>query len=473
MRSCRRRIPGAHSRAKMAETCAHCHADRALIEKTEDPEFPRPPALPKSVHGLAWRPEAGGDVQQLPHSHQILRANDPTSTVYREEHPQDVRELSRPGGQDLPGSIHGTAMRQGFTRSPVCTDCTGSTPSPGSGPEFPGRVTQVTKTCASCHQALEITRKYGFRVTGWRRTRTVSTVSGGARREPTAANCSSWPRLSTTSGPPRIKSSISKNNLAAPAEVPIRATENFAKGAVPRAVTQKARRSSTMARLLLLLILGTIRRYGSHNGLDFLRSCGGIPPAGRRIRHHGDAYAAPVAERRGSTSDVGLRALAARSLTRASITLVYTALPEVPESWPFAGWRSWRKAPLRALIHRGAAVSHDRGLRSFICSICPRRRGAGSWSNLPRVSDIQEVTQNIGYLLGLRAARGFDPSATSRRPSTGVVGLGDHEATGLAPLVRNRYPSSSSPSGPRVATVIHLTTKPGWRPWHPVWHFTL
>ncbi len=405
--------PGAPtSRAKMAETCARCHADRALIEKRRIPIPQAFQLYQKSVHGLAvaaGKPAA--TCNNCHNSHQILRANDPTSTVYRENIPKMCGSCHGQEAKVYLESIHGTAMRQGFTRSPVCTDCHGEHSISGvQDPNSRVSVTQVTKTCASCHQALEINEKYGLssnRVTTYQDSFHGLAARGGNL---TAANCSSCHGFHDVRPSSDPKSSISKNNLAATCgKCHPGATENFARGAVHVAVTQKDAPILYYARAFyLLLILGTIGGMVAHNGLDFLKKL-------RREYHRrgggaaitADAYAAPVAETprfylRMSVFERWQHVL----LTLSFITLVYTGFAlKFPESWPFAWLAALEKGSAwRALIHRGAAVVLIAACVLHLFYLPTRRGRRFLVDMLPRASDIQEVMQNIGYLLGLRAA---------------------------------------------------------------------
>ncbi|HEX7513443.1 MAG TPA: cytochrome c3 family protein, partial [Candidatus Methylomirabilis sp.] len=400
--------PGAPtSRAKMAETCARCHADRALIEKRKIPIPYAFQLYQKSVHGLAvaaGKPAA--TCNNCHASHQILRANDAKSTVYRENIPKTCGSCHGQETKVYLESIHGTAMRRGFIKSPVCTDCHGEHSISGvQDPDSRVSVAQVTKTCSSCHQALEITEKYGL--SGNRVATYQDSFHGLAARggNLTAANCSSCHGFHDVRPSSDPKSSISRNNLAATCgKCHPGASENFARGAVHVAVTQKDAPILFYIRMFYLaMIVGTIGGMLGHNGLDFLK----------KLRRHLRSWEGGAILRSAHDGEAGRSFLRMSVLERIQhallalsfITLVYTGFAlKFPESWPFAWLAALEKGSAwRALIHRGAAVAMIAACVLHLFYLPTRRGRRFLIDMLPRVSDIREATQNIGYLLGLRA----------------------------------------------------------------------
>ncbi|MEI8188438.1 MAG: cytochrome b/b6 domain-containing protein [candidate division NC10 bacterium] len=400
--------PGAPtSRAKIAETCARCHADRALIEKRKIPVPQAFQLYQKSVHGravAAGKPAA--TCNNCHASHQILRANDPKSTVYRENIPKMCGSCHGQETKVYLESIHGTAVRRGLTKSPVCTDCHGEHSISGvQDPNSRVSVAQVTKTCASCHQALEITEKYGL--SGNRVATYQESFHGLAARAGnlTAANCSSCHGFHDVRPSTDPKSSISRNNLVATCgKCHPGASENFARGAVHVAVTQKEAPILFYIQMFYLaMIVGTIGGMLGHNGLDFLK----------KLRRHLRSWEGGGILRSAHGGEEGRSFLRMSVLERIQhallalsfITLVYTGFAlKFPESWPFAWLAALEKGSAwRALIHRWAAVVMIAAC-VFHLFYLPTRRGRRFLVDmLPRVSDIREVTQNIGYLIGLRA----------------------------------------------------------------------
>jgi len=143
--------------------CASCHADVTQMRQYDLPtdQFAK---YKESIHGLRL---AEGDLNvatcaDCHGSHQVLKANDPSSTVY----PSNVPELcaSCHADKDLMApyniptnqfalyqqSVHGHALldNQDF-RAPTCATCHGTH---GAAP--PG-FSEVANVCGSCHSATQ------------------------------------------------------------------------------------------------------------------------------------------------------------------------------------------------------------------------------------------------------------------------------------------------------------------------------
>jgi formate dehydrogenase gamma subunit len=406
--------PGAPtSRAKMAESCGRCHADRALVERRHIP-VPRAYQLyQQSVHGRAVAAgKSGATCNDCHTSHDLRRANDPASSIYREHIPKTCAKCHPEESRQYAESIHGVAMAQGATKSPVCTDCHGehSIRAPRD-PASRVSVASVTKTCANCHEAEGISEKYG--IPGRRLTSYADSFHGLATRggSKIAANCASCHGIHDIRPSKDPKSAIHATNLPATCgKCHPGAGDNFAKGPA-HVVISKAGNPILfyVEQFYILMIVVTIGGMGVHNGLDFLRKLR------REYRRRGGGTAGLTQGEYESDGDGHQRwflrmgaferwqhALLATSF----LVLVYTGFAlKYPEAWPFAwlaaleqgyAWRSW--------IHRGAAL-----VMTLACVLhliyLPTRRGRRFLIDmLPRLSDIREATQNIGYLLGLRDA---------------------------------------------------------------------
>ncbi|MFB3818974.1 MAG: hypothetical protein ACE147_15020, partial [Candidatus Methylomirabilales bacterium] len=112
--------------AKVAGSCARCHADRALVERRGIPIPLAFQLYQKSVHARALA--AGKDAatcNDCHASHDIRRAGDPQSQVHRTNIPNTCSTCHAQETKVYLDSIHGRAMMQGATDSPVCTDCHG------------------------------------------------------------------------------------------------------------------------------------------------------------------------------------------------------------------------------------------------------------------------------------------------------------------------------------------------------------
>jgi hypothetical protein len=154
---------GLPAKSDIPALCASCHANVEMMRQYNLPtdQFTQ---FSESVHGKLL---AQGDTNvttcfDCHGGHQILKANDPASTVYPANVPtlcakchadKDLMaSYNIPADQfDLyQGSVHGHALidRQDF-RAPTCATCHGTH---GAAP--PG-FTEVANVCGSCHSATE------------------------------------------------------------------------------------------------------------------------------------------------------------------------------------------------------------------------------------------------------------------------------------------------------------------------------
>jgi len=400
------------NRVRMANTCGRCHADRALVEKRGIPIPKAFQLYQESVHGRAVRAgKPGATCNDCHESHDLRRANDPKSSVYRENIPGTCAKCHKNETRAYLESIHGTALAKGATKSPVCTDCHGehsirATQDPGSRVS----VASVSKTCATCHEAEGITEKYGIpggRVESYADSFHGLAVRGGSK---VAANCASCHGIHDIrpSGDP--KSAISKTNLPATCgKCHPGAGENFARGAVHVALTAQEEPILYYARnFYLLLIAATIGGMAVHNGLDFAKKLR------RQYRRRGGGAATQEAGEYDHET-LGVQQWFERMnlferwqhglLAVSFLVLVYTGFAlKFPEHWLFSWFVAMEKGyALRGWIHRGAALAMV--LACLVhAAYLPTRRGRSTLlAMLPRFEDVKEVVQNLGYLLGLRA----------------------------------------------------------------------
>ena len=400
--------PGAPtSRVKMAETCGRCHADRALIEKRKIPIPQAFQLYQKSVHGRAVAAGLPAATCNTCHSsHEIRRATDPQSTVNRRTIPKTCGACHAEESKVYLESIHGTAMRNGATKAPVCTDCHGEHSISGAqDPNSRVSVAQVTKTCSSCHAALEITEKYGLpenRVTSYQDSFHGLAARGGNL---TAANCASCHGFHDVRPSTDPKSSIYPSNLPATCgKCHPGASENFAKGSVHVSVTQQEAPILYYVRTFyLLMIVGTIGGMAAHNGLDFLRKL-------RRTYRDWLVTEATEAmhdmEPEGSVLRMSLAERCQHALLASSfIVLVYTGFAlKFPDTWLFAWLVALEQgSAIRGWVHRGAAVAMILACLWHLAYLPTRRGRALVADMLPRPEDVKEVWQNVGYLSGLRS----------------------------------------------------------------------
>jgi len=405
-------------RARTAKTCGRCHADRALVERRQIPVPQAYQLYEKSIHGRAvaagMKAATCNDCHE---SHDLRRAIDPKSSVYRENIPRTCGKCHAEESRAYRGSIHGKALANGVTKSPVCTDCHGEhSIRAARDPDSRVSVARVSRTCGTCHEAQRISEEYdipGGRLETYSDSFHGLAVRGGSK---VAANCASCHGVHDIrpSGDP--ESAINPKNLPATCgKCHPGAGENFAKGAVHVAVTVREEPILFYVRhFYILLIAATISGMGLHNGLDFLRKLrreyrrqGGGSATIRAGEHNGQVRGPQGWVERMTVTERWQHALMASSF----LVLVYTGFAlKFPDTWLFTwlvalehgyAWRSW--------IHRGAALVMVLACLWHLAYLPTRRGRAHLWAMLPRYQDVREAVLNLAYLLGLRAEPpGFD-----------------------------------------------------------------
>jgi cytochrome b subunit of formate dehydrogenase len=394
------------SRARLAETCARCHANRELMTRRQI-TIPAAYTLYKeSVHGRSKDPGAA-TCSDCHESHDLRRAGDPASSIFRANIPATCGRCHASEAREYGESVHGTAVARGVTRSPVCTDCHGEhriqrPREPGSPVGSAG----VTATCAHCHEATGIRETYGLpagRLSSYRDSYHGLAARGGSPAVANCASCHGYHRILPSSDP---RSAIAPANLPATCgKCHPGAGERFARGAVHEAMATPSRPLLRWVRLVYLaLIAVTIGGMCLHNGLDFLIK------ARRRLREQwgaaGNAAAHTVAAVDGWIVRMTLgERLQHVALAVSFFTLVYTGFAlKFPEAWPFAwlarleGGHAWR-----SIIHRAAAVAMVVTALVHLASLFGRRGRMMLAAMRPELRDVRDVIANLLYLTGLRS----------------------------------------------------------------------
>jgi formate dehydrogenase gamma subunit len=399
------------SRVRTAETCGRCHADRALVERRHIPIPQAYQLYQKSVHGRAVAAgKQAATCNDCHESHDLRRANDPNSAIYRENIPKTCGKCHAEESRQYRDSVHGTAMAQGVTKSPVCTDCHGEhSIRAARDPASRVSVASVSQTCAHCHEAEGISEKYG--IPGGRLETYADSFHGLAARggSKVAANCASCHGVHDIRPSDDPKSAIHKDNLPATCgKCHPGAGENFARGAVHVALTARQEPILYYVRnFYILLIAVTISGMSLHNGLDFFRKLR------REYRRRGGGTATVAAGdynshgpgpqrwiERLTQSERWQHALLAVSF----LVLVYTGFAlKFPDTWLFAWFVALEKGyALRGWVHRGAAIVMILACLWHVAYLPTRRGRSHLLAMLPRYQDVREAVQNFAYLLGLR-----------------------------------------------------------------------
>ncbi len=402
------------NRKNMAATCGRCHADRTLVARFQIPIPEAFQLYEKSVHSRAVAQGLPAATCNNCHrSHDILRATNPRSSIFRENLPATCGRCHGEESRKYRASIHGTALRLGATDAPVCTDCHGEhlIRAP-QDPSSPVSAAQVSKTCATCHGVTRIAQAYDIpsnRVETYYSTYHGLAVQGGSTVAANCASCHGNHLILPASDP---RSSINRANLPATCgKCHPGAGVTFAEG--PVHLSPSERQNAILyyvRRFYLLLIFCTIGGMLLHNGLDF----------GRKLRsdyrRRGGGTGSPAAEGAIDHPDPVQRWFPRMSAAErwqhgllfvSFSVLVYTGFAlKFPDTWLFRWFTALESGyAIRGWVHRGAGVVLIlAGL--WHLGYLPTRQGrAYILGMLPRYRDVKEAIQNILYLAGLGAER--------------------------------------------------------------------
>ena len=445
------------SRARLAETCGACHADRELMtrRKIAIPEAYQ--LFRKSVHGRSSRPDAA-TCNDCHESHRLRRANDPGSSIYKANIPATCGRCHGEVARKYAIGVHGTALARGVTATPVCTDCHGEHLIRGpADPESPVAGAQVSGTCSRCHEAQGIRETYGLpagRLSTWRDSFHGLAARGGS---PAVANCASC------HGEHDILPSSDPRSAIHPSHLPETcgrchpgAGARFAMGAVHVAMTTPDQPLLYWVRIAYLwLIVLVIGGMVLHNGLDFFS----------KVRRHWLEQLGRLVPR---------REVAARWIERMTIferiqhaalalsffVLVYTGFAlKFPETWAFAWFaRLEHGYRWRSVIHRGAAVVMVVTALLHLGYIVTARGRGMMAAMMPRARDLGEAAGNVLFLLGLRShPPRFDRFGYIEKAEYWALVWGTFimTATGLVLWFENQSLQWLSKQALDLATVVH------------------
>lgn len=399
------------NRKNMAATCGRCHADRTLVQRYQIPIPEAYQLYEKSVHSRAVEEGLPAATCNNCHrSHDILRATNPRSSIYRLNIPQTCGRCHDDESKKYLESIHGMGLRQGVTEAPVCTDCHGEhLIRAAQDPNSPVSATQVSKTCASCHGVTRIVQKYNIptnRVETYYNTYHGLAIQGGSTVAANCASCHGNHLILPTSDP---RSSVNKANLPATCgRCHPGAGANFAEGPIHLSLSERHEPILFYVRqFYLLLILTTIGGMSAHNALDFFWKLR------RDYRRRGGVEGAVVAEY--EIQEPGAQRWFVRMtaserwqhglLSVSFLVLVYTGFAlKFPDNWLFSWFTALEGGyAIRGWTHRGAGVVLILAGLWHLGYLSTRQGRTYVVHMLPRYQDAKETVLNALYLVGLRA----------------------------------------------------------------------
>ena len=398
-------------RARMAETCGHCHADRALVERRRIPIPHAYQLYQKSVHAravAAGKPAA--TCNDCHESHDLRRANDPRSSIYRENIPRTCGNCHTNEARAYLQTVHGVAMINGVTKSPVCTDCHGEhSIAAARDPASRVSVAAVSKTCSSCHEAQGINEKYGIpsgRLETYAESFHGLAVRGGSKVAANCASCHGTHNILPSSDP---RSTIHPLNLP-------RTCGQCHPGAGIQLASAKIHVGpglgehpwvTLLRRIYIVIILVTIGGMSLHNGLDFvarLRERWRADMRGKRIKPD---VPPEVAGRLFERLTLNERIQHLVLLSTFTVLVVSGFALKFPESWwvrPLA-WIE-RGYAIRAWVHRIAGVLLTLGAVYHFGYLFGTWRGRAQFRAMrPVLRDVRDALGVLAFNLGLRPSR--------------------------------------------------------------------
>jgi formate dehydrogenase gamma subunit len=386
------------NRTNIAETCGRCHGDKSIMKGSGISNRPFL-SYRESVHAKAL---SQGNVSaavctDCHNSHEILPASNAQSPIAKVNIPSTCGKCHRSETTEFMQSIHGQAVARGVSRSPVCTDCHGihdiKTPLDGNS-----ATTAVgTDSCAGCHEGVKLTQEFG--VAGQRVSSYKDSYHGLASKlgSKVVANCASCHGIHNILPSADPRSMINANNLPQTCgQCHVGAGANFAKGKIhltSELTSVTGTRDigvigTTIVRWIYLpLIVLVIGGMVFHNALIWRKKV---------IAHR-------LHERSIIRLTVNQRVQHWLLLT-SFIALVLSGFAlQYPDSW--LAWALGSEY-LRRIVHRIAAVVmlvvgiYHLGYLAF-------SKEGRSWTRdmLPRSKDVQDVTANFSYYLGVSKVR--------------------------------------------------------------------
>lgn len=336
-------------RSRIAQQCARCHADRALVERFGIPVVRPVEAYSQSAHARAVAAGKHGAVCSDCHgAHAIRRSDDPLSSISRAKVSTTCGTCHADVFAAYRDSVHGIAAARGVGEAPICTDCHGEHrilgPSEPTSPVFTANV--AGETCGRCHRDARLGEKYGIpvaNVEAFEDSFHGLALRGGKLTVANCASCHGVHDIRPSSDP---RSHVHPTNLAETCgKCHPGAGTNLQLGPVHAATTSVGGGVAWVRFLYLWLIGVTIGGMVAHNVVDLARKATTplAPPAPLPV----------VPERlpRALRWQHGLVMLSFPVLVYTGFALTY------PASWwavPLVHWET--KLGLRGLLHRTAAV---------------------------------------------------------------------------------------------------------------------
>lgn len=382
----------------LPSTCGRCHGNREFV-KIAGISLREVHALyEKSIHGRAISKKGlskAANCVDCHGSHDLLRAGDPLSTVFKRNIPETCGKCHYGIYSVYIESVHGLAAKNGLRDAPVCTDCHGEheiVPAIESA-SYVSPLAISTTTCPSCHDAQRIVKKFGIETN---RTRSYEdSYHGLALRlgDHTVANCASC------HGAHEIYPSTDKRSTVFGGNLKITcgqchpgASEKFAAGTIHGGGEGTGELVKKIVRIVYIwLIVLTIGFMLFHNMVDYVK----------KIRVHLKKHKRePKYERMNRIERIEhlLMIVSFFGLVITGFALKF--------SWSIPFLKVGANEFLRSFLHRVFAIVMVGVCLHHLGYLLFDARGRKLFIDmLPRYKDVKDMLQAIKYYIGLEDER--------------------------------------------------------------------
>ena len=386
------------NKANLPDTCGHCHSNPVLVAKYMFGVAKPVEAYQSSVHGRAIQQGKlnAASCNDCHGVHDILPASDPRSKIWK----QNVAATCATCHQDVYNtyreSIHGQAVAAGVLDAATCTDCHGEHRILALGnPQSPVSMANVSQvTCSRCHANTRLMARFNVpasRVPTYEDSYHGLASSSGQQ---TVANCASCHGVHNIFPSRDPRSTVNKANLGKTCgKCHPDAGERFTIASVHTlpAATAGGRALRFVKAFYLLAIPAILAFMIVHNFLDWWR----------KARRTLEQYRMGHGQVRLTLNERAQHVLLLVSFITLVITGFALKYPHLFWAEPIVQWE--RSFPVRGWLHRIAGVVLICASVYHVIYLMTKRAGR-RWVKdmLPKVRDVQDAVQTVGYNLGYR-----------------------------------------------------------------------
>lgn len=263
--------PVAHQ--NIPKTCGTCHGQKFVMASGGYSSAPFY-SYQESVHGKAVEAGSGKAAvcTDCHGAHDVMNAANPKSPIFKFNVADTCGKCHKDVETVFMGSIHGQALKRGFSSAPTCTDCHGihGIKAPIDPNSSVSAQNLARSTCARCHEGVRLSQDFG--VPSGRASSYLASYHGLASKlgSKVVANCASCHGVHNILPSSDPRSTINRANLTKTCgQCHPGAGENFVKGKIhidtPQAADIGTVATQWIRRFYLTLIFATIGFMLAHN----------------------------------------------------------------------------------------------------------------------------------------------------------------------------------------------------------------